>query len=230
MKRGGITAFRSGSHPLPVLRTHRGEIVEDVQPPLPLSTPLLLVKPPAGLSTPQVFRALDLDRRSSADPRALLAGLASRGVVTPELCANDLEQPAFDVLPDLAALKRRLTEDSGGRFSAVFMTGAAPSDAAALTSPCCGACSAVCLGDCDGGMLPSACVLSAGMAVGTSDQCACVPCAGSGSTIVCVGSDEPPAFLQEDAYRGLFVSPARLIARDAKGWYQPSRALVGAAA
>jgi 4-diphosphocytidyl-2-C-methyl-D-erythritol kinase len=102
----------------------RGEIVEDVPPPLPLSTPLLLVKPPVGLSTPEVFRALDLNRRSAADPRALLAGLASGGAVSPELCVNDLEQPAFDVLPDLAALKQRLQHDSGGRFSAVFMTGA----------------------------------------------------------------------------------------------------------
>ena len=36
---------------------------------------------------------------------------------------NDLEQPAFDVLPELAMLKRRLIEESGRRFSAVFMTG-----------------------------------------------------------------------------------------------------------
>lgn len=52
------------------------------------------------------------------------AGLAERGRIDPELCVNDLEQPAFDRLPSLAALKQRLIEDSGGRFSAVFMTGA----------------------------------------------------------------------------------------------------------
>ena len=46
----------------------RGEIVEDVDPPLRLDTPLLLVKPPVGLSTPAVFRALDLARRSQAEP------------------------------------------------------------------------------------------------------------------------------------------------------------------
>ena len=42
--------------------------------PLPPSTPLLLVKPPVGLATPAVFRALDLNARSTADPQQLLAG------------------------------------------------------------------------------------------------------------------------------------------------------------
>ncbi len=101
----------------------RGEIVEDVEPPLPLTTPLLLVKPPVGLATPAVFKALDLERRSTTDPLELLRGLGARGAIEPELCVNDLEQPAFDVLPSLARLKQRLTDDSAGRFSAVFMTG-----------------------------------------------------------------------------------------------------------
>ena len=45
-----------------------------MEPPLPLSTPLLLVKPPVGLSTPAVFRALDLGACSTADPQHLLSG------------------------------------------------------------------------------------------------------------------------------------------------------------
>jgi 4-diphosphocytidyl-2-C-methyl-D-erythritol kinase len=102
--------------------TGRGEIVEDVQPPLPLDTPLLLVKPPVGLSTPEIFKALDLDRRSTADPRQLLAGLAARGP-SQEVCVNDLEQPAFDRLPALGELKERLRAEGGDAFSAVFMTG-----------------------------------------------------------------------------------------------------------
>ncbi len=53
--------------------------------------------------------------------------------------------------------------------------------------------------------------------------------AGSGSTIVCVGSDRAPAFLQEPGYSDIFVSPARLIERDAAGWYQPSRELAALA-
>lgn len=54
--------------------SRRGEIVEDVDPPLRLDTPLLLVKPPVGLSTPAVFRALDLNRRSQAEPLQVLPG------------------------------------------------------------------------------------------------------------------------------------------------------------
>lgn len=151
--------------------TGRGEIVEEVAPPLELATPLLLVKPPVGLSTPEIFRALDLGRRSTADPRDLLARLAAEGA-TQELTVNDLEQPAFDRLPALLELKRRLQAEGGG-YSSAFMT-------------------------------------------------------GSGSTIVCVGSDEVPAFLSEPQYSEMFVSPARLITRQPGQWYAaPSR---GAAA
>ncbi|PSC74871.1 4-diphosphocytidyl-2-C-methyl-D-erythritol kinase [Micractinium conductrix] len=156
--------------------TGRGEVVEDVAPPLPLDTPLLLVKPPVGLSTPDIFRALDLNRRSTADGRELLARLAAEGAVQ-ELAVNDLEQPAFDRLPALLALKQRLQAEGPG-FSSVFMT-------------------------------------------------------GSGSTIVCVGADEPPAFLQEAQYSDMFVSPARLITRQPGEWYAaPARggAAAGAAA
>lgn len=42
--------------------TGRGEVVEDVPPPLPLDSRMLLVKPPVGLSTPEIFKALDLGR------------------------------------------------------------------------------------------------------------------------------------------------------------------------
>ncbi len=89
-------------------------------PPVSLETPLLLVKPPVGLSTPEIFKALDLTRRSTADPLDLLSRLATEGPVQ-ELCVNDLEQPAFDRLPALEELKTRLQEE--GDFISVFMTG-----------------------------------------------------------------------------------------------------------
>jgi 4-diphosphocytidyl-2-C-methyl-D-erythritol kinase len=151
--------------------TGRGEIVEDVRPPLPLTVPLLLVKPPIGLSTPAIFKALDLSRRSTVDPRALLQQLEALGRMTPELCVNDLEQPAYDTLPELLQLKQRLQAEgpSSGAFDAVWMT-------------------------------------------------------GSGSTIVCMGSDAAPGFLSEPAYSSVFVSPARLIVRQPGGWYSPSSA------
>ena len=45
---------------------------------------------------------------------------------------------------------------------------------------------------------------------------------GSGSTLVCIGSDFQPTFLQEPDCRDLFVRPARLLAREADQWYQRS--------
>jgi 4-diphosphocytidyl-2-C-methyl-D-erythritol kinase len=64
-----------------------------------------------------------------------------------DLAVNDLEPPAFKVMPPLLELKQRLAAagpgGGGGAFSAVFMT-------------------------------------------------------GSGSTLVCVGSDDAPAFLAAD--------------------------------
>ena len=75
----------------------RGEIVENVEPPLPLDTPLLLVKPPICCSTPAIFKALDLDQRSNMDPLDLLRQLNEDPSQISSLCVNDLEQPAFDV-------------------------------------------------------------------------------------------------------------------------------------
>ena len=74
----------------------RGEIVEDVTPPLPLDTPLLLVKPPVGLATPEIFKALDLSTCSQADPRQLLQQMTGAVSMTQDMCVNDLERPAFD--------------------------------------------------------------------------------------------------------------------------------------
>lgn len=42
------------------------------------------------------LQALDLGRRSDADPRGLLEKLGQRGMAQ-ELAVNDLEQPAFDM-------------------------------------------------------------------------------------------------------------------------------------
>eukprot|EP00877_Chromochloris_zofingiensis_P007139 jgi/Chrzof1/2679/Cz11g24270.t1 len=153
--------------------TGRGEIVENVAPPVPLDIPLLLVKPPIGLSTPAIFKALDLNKRSTADPLQLLQQMTASGTISPQLCVNDLEQPAFDTLPELAALKQRLIQEGGSAFQSVFMT-------------------------------------------------------GSGSTIVCVGSDRPPAFLREPEYSQVFVCPARLMVRKSGQWYHRSQAAVAA--
>lgn len=68
--------------------------MEPLDPPLALDTPLLLVKPTIGLSTPEIFRALDLTEASQADPRQLLQAMCDSGM-RQQLCINDLERPAF---------------------------------------------------------------------------------------------------------------------------------------
>jgi len=74
----------------------RGEVVEDVEPPLPLDTPLLLVKPPMGLATPEIFKLLDLSKCSKANPKQLLQQMKQAGRLTQDMCVNALERPAFE--------------------------------------------------------------------------------------------------------------------------------------
>lgn len=109
--------------------------------------------------TPTVFKALHLSTRSTADPEALLRTLASSGPSAPA-CVNDLEPPAFTVMPSLASLKNRLA--ASGLYDVVFMS-------------------------------------------------------GSGSTLVCLGSDEVPPWVAEE---GLFsASGVRLTTREPGKWY-----------
>ena len=49
--------------------------------------------------------------------------LAGARVAVRDACVNDLEAPAFAVMPELAQLKERLAGE--GLYDAVFMTGAA---------------------------------------------------------------------------------------------------------
>ena len=63
-----------------------------------------------------------------------------------DACVNDLEAPAFAVMPELAQLKERLASE--GLFDAVFMTGAAQNAFWLLTQQqdcCCAAESCSCL-------------------------------------------------------------------------------------
>lgn len=109
--------------------TGRGENVQNVDPPLPLSTPLFLINPGVGLSTPEIFQAMSIEKGAAyvppgggpaPDPLDLLARLSSQGA-TPDVVRNDLETPAFAKLPQLAELKARLSQE--GDFTSVFMTG-----------------------------------------------------------------------------------------------------------
>jgi len=106
--------------------TGRGEIMTPVDP-LPAGTKLYIVKPDIGLSTPQVFGALDYDALSTKDPEELLNRFLEHGVDAGghDAYINDLEQPAFDCLPELKALKEELEKIDG--FEHVMMSGSGTS-------------------------------------------------------------------------------------------------------
>ena len=99
--------------------TGRGEIIENV-PPLP-DTPCFLVKPADGLSTPAVFKQLGLNKGQALDgpdPRKLLADFQAS--VKGGTFLNDLEPPAFAVMPKLDKLRMDLKALG---FDAVMMSG-----------------------------------------------------------------------------------------------------------
>eukprot|EP00555_Chaetoceros_dichaeta_P011554 CAMPEP_0198263338 /NCGR_PEP_ID=MMETSP1447-20131203/11695_1 /TAXON_ID=420782 /ORGANISM="Chaetoceros dichaeta, Strain CCMP1751" /LENGTH=399 /DNA_ID=CAMNT_0043951887 /DNA_START=1 /DNA_END=1200 /DNA_ORIENTATION=- len=107
--------------------TGRGEIMTPV-PPLQDGTKLCILKPDIGLSTPAVFKALDYAALSQVDPNVLLQRFMDFGAVDAgggDAYVNDLEQPAFDCLPELRALKEELCEVEG--FDHVMMSGSGTS-------------------------------------------------------------------------------------------------------
>lgn len=95
--------------------TGKGENVENLSP-FTHKDPLWIVKPSHGLSTPLVYKNLDLSKSTSylveIDVKKFIEGNIT--------CFNDLELSAFSLLPSLAQLKERLM-DSG--FHTVVMSG-----------------------------------------------------------------------------------------------------------
>ncbi len=99
--------------------TGRGEFVENVPPLAP--TDVYLVKPSEGCSTPAIFKALGLrpgQLLPGPEPRSMLAKFAASIESAPFL--NDLEPPAFEVMPLLRSLRDDL---QGYGFGAVMMSG-----------------------------------------------------------------------------------------------------------
>lgn len=94
--------------------TGRGEKVQILDP-LPPCT-LWIVKPNEGLSTPDVYRRVDLKNLSACN----LLQLANQFGAGYSTYFNDLEKAAFLVLPELKALKASLIECG---FDTVLMTG-----------------------------------------------------------------------------------------------------------
>lgn len=144
--------------------TGRGEVVEDIPPPVPIDVPMVLIKPPEACSTAEVYKRFRLDQTSQIDPLTLLEKISRNGI-SQEVCVNDLEPPAFEVLPSLKRLKQRIAAAGRGQYDAVFMS-------------------------------------------------------GSGSTIVGVGSPDPPQFVyDDDEYKNVFLSEANFITRSPNQWY-----------
>jgi 4-diphosphocytidyl-2-C-methyl-D-erythritol kinase len=145
--------------------TGRGEVVQDIPHALPTNLPMVLIKPKEECSTAEVYKRLRLELTSSTDPSILLEQIAQNGI-SQDVCINDLESPAFEVLPSLKKLKKRIIAASRGEYQAVFMS-------------------------------------------------------GSGSTIVGVGSPDPPTFIyDEDDYKDVFVSDACFLTRQENEWYK----------
>ncbi|XP_062207159.1 4-diphosphocytidyl-2-C-methyl-D-erythritol kinase, chloroplastic-like [Phragmites australis] len=145
--------------------TGRGEVVQDISNPLPENLPMVLLKPPEACSTAEVYKRFRLEQTSLADPLTLLKEITQNGI-SQDVCVNDLEPPAFEVLPSLKKLKKRIIAANRGDYSAVFMS-------------------------------------------------------GSGSTIVGVGSPDPPSFVYNDEdYKDVFVSEAYFVTRDQNEWYR----------
>jgi 4-diphosphocytidyl-2-C-methyl-D-erythritol kinase len=97
--------------------TGRGECLMPL-PPL-AARELTLVKPPEGLSTPSVFKALNVSQLPENDPQSSLESWA-RGQ---PICFNDLEYPAFRLMPALQTLKQTLRQS----FETVLMSGSGTS-------------------------------------------------------------------------------------------------------
>uniref|UniRef100_A0A224XFU7 4-(cytidine 5'-diphospho)-2-C-methyl-D-erythritol kinase n=1 Tax=Hypericum kalmianum TaxID=473045 RepID=A0A224XFU7_9ROSI len=150
--------------------TGRGEIVQDIPPPVPLDLPMVLIKPQEACPTAEVYKRFRLEKTTPVDPLALLEKISSSGI-SQNVCINDLETPAFEFVPTLKRLKQRIIAAGRGKYDAVFMS-------------------------------------------------------GSGSTIVGIGSPEPPQFIyDEDDYRDVFLSEANFLTREENEWYkQPASA------
>lgn len=145
--------------------TGRGEVVQDIPPPIPLDVPMVLIKPREACPTAEVYKHLRLEQTSKVDPLTLLEQISRNGL-SQDVCINDLEAPAFQVLPSLKRLKQRIIAASRGQYDAVFMS-------------------------------------------------------GSGSTIVGIGSPDPPQFIYDDnEYEDVFLSEARFITRKVNQWYR----------
>jgi len=98
--------------------TGRGEQLRSL-PPLPPKK-LTIVKPMIGLSTPQVFSKVDATKFLQRNPEQSLDQFLKGNPIY----YNDLEEPAFLLLPELEKLKEALIQSG---FTTVLMSGSGTS-------------------------------------------------------------------------------------------------------
>lgn len=104
--------------PGPAYCEGRGELVKRLKP-LEKQT-VWIIKPPFGLSTPQVYQTLNLASLKPRDPKlSLEEHLLGKGEYY-----NDLEEAAFALEPSLATLKASLLDQG---FSTVLLSGSGSS-------------------------------------------------------------------------------------------------------
>lgn len=94
--------------------TGRGEVVRDL--PSLGEQKIWIFKPQAGLSTPAVFNQLNIDSVAKVDPEKCLSLFFSGN----PCYFNDLEEPAFKLMPALSQLKTELISMG---FAHTFLTG-----------------------------------------------------------------------------------------------------------
>lgn len=98
--------------------TGRGEAVFSL--PLLKKQPTWIIKPKQGISTPAVYKSLNLNKLPSRDPEKTLRDFYS-GV--PDYF-NDLEQPALEIMPELQTIKDTLLSSG---FKTVLLSGSGSS-------------------------------------------------------------------------------------------------------
>lgn len=92
--------------------TGRGEKVKPL-PPLEGLSPFSVLKPSEGLSTQAIYHALRLDQCSKEDPEELLEAF----IKGKARWVNDLEEPAFRLLPKLKELKQEWLQGKEGMMT-----------------------------------------------------------------------------------------------------------------
>ncbi|MCC5831888.1 MAG: 4-(cytidine 5'-diphospho)-2-C-methyl-D-erythritol kinase [Chlamydiales bacterium] len=95
--------------------TGRGEIVRELPA---IEEKFEIYKPKEGLSTADVYKALDLSACSKEDPEELLEGF----IKGKPKYINDLEIPAFKLMPSLARVKEKVNGTMSGSGTAFFFT------------------------------------------------------------------------------------------------------------